>query len=155
MILRKLLFGGAAVETPLANLGLLILRVYTGLVLASQHGIHKFPPSEKFVQGINEIGFPIPELFAWAAGCAEFLGGILLAIGLFTRPAALFILITMLTAVLGRHVGDPFSDKELALTYGLISLSFLLLGSGRYGVDTIFQNRKKTSEVIKRLELES
>lgn len=142
MNFKKLLFGGAAVGTPLANLGLLILRVYTGLILASQHGIYKIPPSDKFVQGVNEIGFPIPGLFAWAAGCAEFLGGILLAIGLFTRPAALFILITMLTAVFGRHALDPFSDKELALSYGFIALCFLLLGSGRYGIDDMFQSRK-------------
>ena len=146
MILRKLLFGGAAVETPLANTGLLILRVYTGLILASQHGINKIPPSEKFVQGVSEIGFPIPELFSWAAGGAEFLGGILLAIGLLTRPAALLILITMATAVFGRHATDPFSDKELALTFGFISLTFLLLGSGRYGIDNILQPRKKIKE---------
>jgi putative oxidoreductase len=143
MSLKELLFGGAEIGTPFANLGLLLLRVYAGLTLASQHGVRKIPPSERFIQGVSEIGLPLPELFSWAAGCAEFFGGTLLVIGLLTRPAAFFILITMLTAVFGRHAGDPFSNKELALTYGLIAVTFLLLGSGRYGIDRLLQSRKR------------
>ncbi|MDA2920705.1 DoxX family protein [Desulfobacterota bacterium AH_259_B03_O07] len=85
------------------------------------------------------MGFPQPELFAWAAGCAEFFGGILLMIGLFTRPAAFFILITMIVAVFGQQAADPFSDKELASTYGFIALTFTFIGSGRYGLDSLLK----------------
>jgi putative oxidoreductase len=141
MSIKGLLLGGARIDSAYANIGLLILRVYTGLVLASQHGIRKIPPPEKFIQGVGELGFPLPGFFAWSAGCAEFFGGILLAVGLLTRPAAFFILITMLTAVLGRHAADPFSIKELAVTYGFIAITFLLIGSGRYGVDRIFHHQ--------------
>ena len=142
MSTKELLLGGAKINNTYANLGLLILRVYAGLVLASQHGIRKIPPPEKFIQGVGELGFPLPGFFAWAAGCSEFFGGILLAVGLITRPAALFILITMLTAVFGRHAADPFNVKEMALTYGFIALCFLLSGSGRYGIDAIIQRRR-------------
>ena len=142
MSTKELLLGGAKINNTYANLGLLIIRVYAGLVLASQHGIRKIPPPEKFVHGVGELGFPLPEFFAWAAGCAELFGGILLAVGLLTRPAAFFILITMLTAVFGRHAADPFNVKELALTYGFIALCFLLSGSGRYGIDAIIQRRR-------------
>jgi putative oxidoreductase len=138
MSLKGLLFGGAKINNTYANLGLLILRVYAGLVLASQHGIRKIPPPEKFIHGVGGLGFPFPEFFAWAAGCTEFFGGILLAIGLLTRPAAFFILITMLAAVFGRHAVDPFNVKELAVTYGIIAITFLLAGSGRYGLDRLF-----------------
>ena len=141
MSVKALLLGGANINSTYANFGVLILRIYAGLVLASQHGIRKIPPQEKFIQGVGELGFPMPEFFAWAAGCSEFLGGILLAVGLLTRPAAFFILITMLTAVFGRHAADPFNVKELALTYGFIAFFFLLLGSGRYGIDAIIQRR--------------
>jgi putative oxidoreductase len=142
MSIQELLLGGGRINNTYANLGLLFLRVYTGLVFASQHGIRKIPPPEKFIQGVGELGFPLPEFFAWAAGCAEFFGGILLAVGLLTRPAAFFILLTMLTAVFGRHAADPFNIKELALTYGFIALFFLLSGSGRYGIDAIIQRRR-------------
>jgi putative oxidoreductase len=142
MSIKELLLGGAKINSTYANFGLLIIRLYTGLVLASQHGIRKIPPPEKFIQGVAELGFPLPGFFAWSAGCAEFFGGILLAVGLFTRPAAFFILITMVTAVFGRHATDPFNVKELAAAYGFIALCFLLSGSGRYGIDTIFQRRR-------------
>lgn len=145
MSIKELLLGGATIDTAYANIGLLILRVYTGLVVASQHGIRKIPPPEKFIQGVGELGFPLPAFFAWSAGCAEFFGGILLAVGLLTRPAAFFILITMLTAVFGRHAEDPFSIKELAVTYGFISITFLLIGSGRYGIDKLFNQRTDKS----------
>ena len=138
MSIKELLLGGAKINNTYANSGLLILRVFTGLVLASQHGIRKIPPPEKFIQGVGDLGFPLAEFFAWAAGCAEFFGGILLAVGLLTRPAAFFILITMLTAVFGRHATDPFNVKELAVTYGIIAITFLMAGSGRYGLDKLF-----------------
>ena len=142
MSIKGLLLGRAKIDTTSANIGLLILRVYTGLVLASQHGIRKIPPPEKFIQGVGELGFPLPEVFAWWAGCAEFFGGILLAVGLLTRPAAFVILITMVTAVFGRHAADPFSVKELAVTYGIIATTFLLVGSGRYGIDRLFHHQR-------------
>ena len=139
MSLKGLLFGGAKINSTYAGAGLLILRVYAGLVLASQHGIRKIPPPEIFIHGVGELGFPLPEFFAWAAGCAEFFGGILLAVGLLTRPAAFFILINMLTAVFGRHAVDPFNVKELAVTYAIIAITFLFEGSGRYGLDRFFK----------------
>lgn len=142
MSIKELFLGGAKINNSFANFGLLILRVYAGLVLASQHGIGKIPPPEKFIHGVGELGFPLPGFFAWAAGCSEFFGGILLAVGLFTRPAAFFILITMLTAVFGRHAADPFNVKELALTYAFIALCFIFSGSGRYGIDAIIQRRR-------------
>lgn len=142
MGIKELLIGGTKIQTTSANFGLLVLRVYTGLVLASQHGIGKIPPQEKFIQGVGELGFPLPQFFAWAAGCAEFFGGILLAVGLLTRPAAFFILITMATAVFGRHAADPFNVKELAAVYGIIAITFLFAGSGRYGIDKLFQDRR-------------
>jgi uncharacterized membrane protein YphA (DoxX/SURF4 family) len=41
----------------------------------------------------------------------------------------------MAVAVVIRHAGDPFGNRELALLYGVIALLFLLAGPGRYSVD--------------------
>ncbi len=68
MSLRGLLFRGAKINSTYANSGLLILRVYSGLALASQHGIRKIPPPEIFIHGVGELGFPLPEFFpGWRA----------------------------------------------------------------------------------------
>src|SRR5690606_40765216 len=104
--LRPILFGGDGGGSAVADAGLLLLRLVAGLALAFAHGVNKMPPSEGFVSGVAELGFPAPTFFAWAAGFAEFVGGGLLTIGLLTRPASFFIAFTMAVAFFGRHAGD-------------------------------------------------
>lgn len=137
----RYLFGGAEINAVAANAGLLILRLFTGLAMAFAHGLHKIPPSQRFVESVGKLGFPIPELFAWAAGCAEFFGGLLLATGLMTRPASFFIAVTMFVAAFMRHAADPFTGKEKALLFGVVAVAFLLIGSGKYGIDALIRRR--------------
>ncbi len=139
------LFSGTEIASPLANTGLALLRVFAGLSLALAHGIGKLPPSERFIEGVARMGFPLAEWFAWAAGLAEFAGGFLLAAGLMTRPASVFIIITMAVAAFIRHADDPFSMKEKALLFGVVALAFLLIGSGKYGLDAILRRRANKS----------
>ena len=119
------------------------MRLFAGLSMALAHGLGKLPPSERFVEGVAKLGFPAPAFFAWAAGLSEFLGGLLLAIGLFTRPAAAMILITMLVAGLHRHAQDPFKDKEKAFLYAAIALACLGLGAGRASLDHFRERRRR------------
>lgn len=132
----RYLFGGAEISPVAANTGLLILRVFAGLAMAFAHGLNKIPPSQRFVESVENLGFPIPEVFAWGAGCAEFFGGLLLAAGLMTRPASFSIAVTMCVAAFMRHAADPFTGKEKALLFGVVAVTFLLIGSGKYGLDT-------------------
>ena len=141
MRLKELLFGGAQISGAAANIGFLALRVWTGLSLALAHGLGKVPPSEKFVAGVVELGFPLPALFAWAAGLSELLGGILLALGLATRPASFFIMVTMLVAGLLRHAADPFSVKEKAFIYAFIAVCFLIVGAGKLSLDSLIRRK--------------
>lgn len=132
MNVRNILFGST--ETR-ADLGLLVLRVGFGLTLAFGHGLGKLPPSDGFVANTASLGFPLPVLFAWAAALSEFAGGLLVAVGLLTRPAALFVAITMSVAFFVQHGADPFSDKELAFVFLIWAVGMLLTGPGRYSVD--------------------
>lgn len=133
--LRQLLLGGAGGGSATADVGLLALRLFAGLALALAHGRGKLPPSERFLSGVVEMGFPFPVFFGWAAGFAEFGGGILVALGLLTRPAALFIGITMTVAAFLRQAGDPFLERELAFLYLSVAVMLLLMGAGRYSID--------------------
>jgi putative oxidoreductase len=141
-MIKQVVFGGAVIESTLANVGLTILRVFTGLSMAFAHGLGKVPPSERFVEGTANMGFPLPEFFAWAAGLSEFGGGLFFALGLFTRPSAFLLCCTMFVAGFIRHAADPFGGKEKALLFLAISLAFLLIGAGKYGVDTWVRSRK-------------
>ncbi len=135
------LIGGAGGADAVADAGLLVLRLMAGLTLAFAHGLGKIPPSPGFVEATAALGFPLPSLFAWAAGLAEFAGGLCLAVGLLTRPAAFFVLFTMGVAFFLQHGADPFSAKELAFLYGAVALGLLLTGAGRFSLDARLRGR--------------
>lgn len=137
-----LLFGGDGGGSALADAGLLVLRLFAGLALALAHGLGKLPPSPQFVEGTAAMGFPLPGLFAWASGLAEFGGGLLLALGFLTRPAAFFVAFNMSVAAFGAHAGEPFTDREMALFFLAVALLFGLAGSGRYGLDRLLYRKR-------------
>ena len=109
--------------------------------MAFAHGLGKIPPSEGFARSVSEMGFPSPEFFAWAASLSEFGGGILLALGLMTRPASFFIGVTMLVAGFLYHSPDAFGSKEKAFLFAVIALCFGLVGAGRYSMDAWVRKR--------------
>ncbi|MBI4350354.1 MAG: DoxX family protein [Elusimicrobia bacterium] len=138
--LRKWLFAPLS-----ADAGLLLLRIAFGAGLAC-HGYGKVTGDmTKFAEGVARLGFPLPLVFAWAAALSEFLGGTFLAIGLLTRPSALFIAFTMAVAAFGAHSADPFRKKELALAYLFAAAAIFLTGSGRYAVDSLFPRKSKAA----------
>jgi len=128
-------------DSPLADLGLLILRVGIGLSLAFGHGLGKIPVSEGFVEGVDKMGFPFPVFFAWAAALSEFLGGIFLALGFATKPNSVLITFTMLTAFFIRHGDDPFARKEKAIIYAVVAIYLIFKGAGKYSIDHTIYNR--------------
>lgn len=135
------LFGGQGGGGSTADAGLAILRVFTGLALALAHGVSKVPPSDGFIRRVGEMGLPAPEIMAWLAGLAEFGGGLLLAIGLATRPAALLIAVTMAIAAFVAHASDPFAGRELAFLFLAAALCFTFTGAGRYSLDHSIKRR--------------
>ena len=137
----KLLYSGQEVKSKAMNIGLALLRIVAGLSMAFGHGLGKMPPSEGFIDGVGKMGFPLPAVFAWAAGSSEFIGGLLLALGLFTRPSAFFLTATMAVAAFIRHADDPFSGKEKALLFMVIFIFLLISGSGKFGIDNLFRKK--------------
>lgn len=136
-----LIFSSATLGSRSADLGLLVARVVGGLALALAHGRGKVPPSDGFIGRVGEMGFFAPELFAWLAATAEFGGGLLLALGLLTRPAALLVTGQMAVVALVAHAGDPFGDRERAVLFGAIAVLCLLAGAGRYSLDALIRRR--------------
>ncbi|MBC8108044.1 MAG: DoxX family protein [Anaerolineae bacterium] len=155
--IKTLLFGGSGTCSAISDLALAILRVSTGLLMAFGHGKGKlfhdgtFGVSEQLVQGTAKLGFPAPTFFAWCAALAEFGCGILVAIGLFTRPAAAILVFNMAVAAFGAHlhapiVSPPGSDapsKELALLYLLPFLLFAFTGAGHFSADAMIRTMEK------------
>ncbi len=143
-MLTNFLFSGASISGPVANLGLLIGRIFLGLFMAFSHGMGKLPPADGFIGAIGSMGFPIPAFFAWSAALSEFLGALFVSLGLMTRFSSLMLMCTMAVAVFIRHGSDPFAKKELGLVYFFSFLIIFALGAGRYSIDAMV--RKKMNE---------
>jgi putative oxidoreductase len=121
------------------EIALLLLRLTAGGIMAFSHGL---PKLIKLVSG--ETGsFPDPlgvgSLISMILVVfAEFVCGLLVALGLFTRWALLPLIITMAIAILVIHQGDPFKKMEMAFIYLLMFFSLLLSGPGTYSMDKRF-----------------
>ena len=101
----------------------LILRLVLGVFMLT-HGWGKLSSfSEKSDMFPDPLGVG-STLSLGLATFAEFFCALFLIAGLFTRFAALNILITMLVAGLIFHFEDPFGKKELALLYAVGFLYF-------------------------------
>ena len=112
----------------------LVLRVVAGVFMLT-HGYGKLSSfSEKAGFFPDPLGIG-SALSLGLATFAEFFCAILLIVGLFTRFAALNILITMLVAGLIFHSADPFGKKELALLYAVVFLYFTVAGANRLSLD--------------------
>jgi putative oxidoreductase len=121
---------------------LLMLRAGSGIFLALLHGWNKitalfghlFSGDEwRFIDTVSSLGFPIPVVFAAVVSLVEFVGGLLFAIGYYTRYVALLIAITMGVAVYRHLISDM--RYELAALFLLITLYILTRGAGRYSFD--------------------
>ncbi len=115
-----------------------MLRLWFGLVLAFGHGWRKAGTLDAFIATVATKGIPFPAFSATFAVAAELLGGLLLALGLFTRAAGLSVAATLLVAGLWVHRHDPFSKQEFALAYAVVGLVLAVGGPGRFSLDRRF-----------------
>ncbi len=118
------------------SIGLFLLRAVAGIGIAT-HGFEKLFGGDMagFARGVSGMGFVSPVFFAWAAALSEFVGGILMALGLKTRYAAGFVFVTMTVAVFVHHGHDAFHVRELALLYWAVAAAVALIGPGRFSLD--------------------
>jgi putative oxidoreductase len=96
-----------------------------------------------FAAWLGDLGMPMPQVQARVAMASELAGGILLALGLGTRPACLLLIITMLVAGIVGHRGagylitnDP-PGAEYTINLAVICLVFLVVGPGSISVDAL------------------
>jgi len=97
----------------------------------------------------DELHFPLPVFMALLAKGSEFIGGILLAPGLFTRISASFIAFTMLVATLTANLGENFNiDGGFTISYCLFALIIIVWGGGKYSLDYLFFKKYKTGPAV-------
>ncbi len=138
---KNLLFGACPAEGKCAQVCYTAFRVFVGVTIAWQHGWPKLQDPSGIIGGASKLGLPLPEVMGWLALLSELVGGICIALGLLTRPAAFFLGCTMAVAAFMMHASDPFKVKELALLYLACSVVILGFGSGRFGIDPMLRKK--------------
>ena len=129
------------------DLGLLILRVVVGALFAA-HGAQKLfgyfggGGLEGTAGMFDKLGLRPSWLHARAAGTAEFMGGLLLALGLFTPFAAAALIAVMTTAVITVHAPNGVWNTNKGYEYNLVlaAVAFALaaVGAGAWSLDNAF-----------------
>jgi putative oxidoreductase len=126
-------------ETVWAPRLLALLRIVAALIFM-EHGTQKllgFPPSERAA----------PELFSLIglAGVLELFGGILLALGLFTRPVAFVLSGQMAVAYWMAHAPQSFypvlNGGDAAILYCFVFLYLAAAGPGAWSLDEMRARR--------------
>lgn len=117
------------------DLALLGLRLTFGGLMLLEHGLGKLDR----LTGGGTIKFADPfglgpELSLGLVTFAEVACAGLLVLGLFTRAAALPLVVAMTVAAFWAHGGDPLSDREPALMYLAAYLALFVFGGGRFSL---------------------
>ncbi|HRH60700.1 MAG TPA: DoxX family protein [Chitinophagaceae bacterium] len=119
------------------NVAVLLLRLGSGLLLITNHGMYKlthFSEMQNKFYNFMGLGSGVSLMLALFA---ETICSLFIILGLFTRIAALPLVITMCVVIFGANAGKAFGDSEMAILY-LISFAFLLLcGPGKISVDAM------------------
>jgi putative oxidoreductase len=136
------------------NAGLLIIRVGMGVAYTFVYGWGKITGGTelwlKLGAAMGNVGITFaPEFWGFMASLSEFGGGILILIGLFTRPAAFFMAFTMLMATL-QHLSklDPWNRVMSPMENFAVLIGLVFLGAGRYSLDYLFFKRKKELPIV-------
>jgi putative oxidoreductase len=120
----------------LEPLGLLLLRVSLGIIFFT-HGYPKLAHLGAGMQGFF-VQHGLPGYFVYISGVLEVFGGMLLALGLFTRPAALLLAIEMAIAIWKVHSAGGYlavHNYEFPLTLAAACFALTTMGAGTLSLD--------------------
>ncbi|MBC7909990.1 MAG: DoxX family protein [Pyrinomonadaceae bacterium] len=117
-----------------------VLRIVSALLM-TQHG------AQKLFGVLATRPGPTPALLSMSgiAGVLEFFGGLLLLIGLFTRPVAFILSGLLAVAYFMAHAPQGFwpiiNKGELAALYSFVFLYLAVAGGGEWSLDRLWQRR--------------
>jgi putative oxidoreductase len=130
---------------------IIFIRLAVGLIFLTQ-GILKYIDPKMGVERFTRIGFPHPGFTAHFVGTFEMVCGALVLIGLFTRIAAVPLLIIILTAIATTKIPELFrpnqglwfmvSDARTDFAMTMCLLFLLIAGGGPWSLDRWLGGRR-------------
>lgn len=130
---------------------IILIRLMVGAVFLSE-GIQKFLfPEAVGVGRFIKIGIPAPEILAPFVGVVEIVCGLCILFGLFTRFAAVPLIINMLVAIattkipilLQKGFWSMAHESRTDFSMLLGSIFLLIVGAGRFSLDDFLQRTRE------------
>ena len=129
------------------DFGLLVIRLFVGpcfIVHAlGKLGVVGSGDMDGFAAWLADLGVPFAAIQARMAMLSELVGGALLTVGLFTRPACVVLIFTMLVAGMVGHRGagylitnDP-PGAEYTINLAAICAAVAIIGPGAASLDAL------------------
>ena len=125
------------------NNGLAILRIVTGLLMA-YHGQEIFDSNKMAEYAKWDVvkTLPAPLLMVYIGKSLEFFSGMLLTLGLFTRPAALFMALNMLFICFRIGNGKFYYEDQHSFIFAMLALVFFFTGPVKWSIDQLIFKQK-------------
>lgn len=132
------------IDVATASIGLLIVRVALGLLMAAHgsqklfgwFGGHGLAGTAGF---FDSLGFRPGRFFATLASATEVTSGLLLALGFLGPVGPALIISVMIVAAVSMHLKNGLfaanGGIEVPLLYGVVAAGLLLTGPGQYSLD--------------------
>jgi putative oxidoreductase len=113
-----------------------LLRLIAGLALVT-HGAGKIGDPFGAAGMVEGLGFYPGAFWSLMLALTEFVGGILIAIGLLTRPASFAAMFVLLVTVYVHWIlrGEGYSGAEKSILWAAIFFYFAIRGGNRHSVD--------------------
>ncbi|GAA0877211.1 hypothetical protein GCM10009119_01790 [Algoriphagus jejuensis] len=124
------------------DLGILILRIYLGVVLIWMSSGYLFDSTsmEGLQSFLESMDWPAPKLFAYSSQLIELIGGAMLILGF--RFGAWVLVGVLMSAVIFAHGFRIFEDAALPMHFAIMAWVIALAGCGKYSLDTLFFQTK-------------
>jgi putative oxidoreductase len=121
---------------PLDTTAETLLRVVAGVLLVT-HGYGKIINPFGAAGMVESLGFYPGVFWSPLLAATEFFGGILIAIGLFTRPASFAAMIVLFVTVYFHGIvqGEGLGGAEKSILWAAIFFFFAIRGSNAQSVD--------------------
>lgn len=117
----------------------LLLRLFLAFVLVygTMDNVFSGARMLEFRDFLAQNGFPYPLACAYLSAYAQFLTGILLAAGLFTRAAGAVVAVNFIVALAMVHMNLPFNANIAPLAMLVGGLFFAIYGAPSYSLDAL------------------
>jgi putative oxidoreductase len=123
-------------------LGLLVLRLVVGAILIAHGSMKAFGGLHQHMGMVAKLG--MPPWMGYLSTTTEFVGGMLLVLGLLTRLVGLAVCIEMVVAIFKVHLKNGLvgaAGYEFPMTIAAVGFALIFFGAGPISLDWLFGNK--------------